>query len=403
MPTIPRGAEPSPDRSIWLVLDLKAVKRGSLEEQLLVLATRLEQSGFRPTYVFATEPPDWFREDFARAGADLRVLDFRHPARALLPFARWMTVERPRLVHFHFVRGHSPLVAAARLAGATVLVHDHLALGVSFRDLQPRQALVESIVQRAKQLRASIVNELVAAHIAVSDFVARSLAQAEFVPPQAIDIIEHGVDVAKLAATDGRKVRQELGVGARSIVACASRMAPEKGVDVLIRAFARTPGDALLVLAGGGPDVERCRELARELGVADRVRFLGLRNDVAAIFASCDIAVVPSRAPEAFGLAVIEAMAVGKPVIVSDAGAMPELVAHGAAGIVVPPANVDALADALGRLLRDRAAAVALGQAAQRRAYARYSTTVWLERTLELYRRFIPIDDGVRSSVVARS
>jgi glycosyltransferase involved in cell wall biosynthesis len=409
MPTVetrPPGCGPTPDRSIWLVLDLTASKRGSLEEQLLVLAARLRQSGFRPTYVFASEPPDWFREEFARAGADLRVLDFRRPALALATFVRWMGAERPRLVHFHFVRAHSPLIAAARLAGATVLVHDHLALGVSFRDLAPRRALVESIVQRAKRLRARVVNELIATRIAVSDFVATSLMQAEFVPPHAIVVIEHGVDVPKLSAIEGRTVRQELGVGARPVIACASRMAPEKGVDILIRAFARTPGDALLVLAGDGPDVPSCDRLARELGVADRVRFLGLRNDVAAVFASCDIAVVPSRAPEAFGLAVIEAMAVGKPVIVSDSGAMPELVEHGGCGIVVPAADVDALASALGRLLRDRAGAEALGRAAQRRAQARYSTTVWLKRTLELYRRFLTIDsgdDGTQARVVAQS
>ena len=377
-------------RSVWLVLDLEAKKRGSLEEQLLALGRRLHDAGVSPTFVFASEPPDWLRAAYLDCGVHVRAVDFRRPLLATLQLGRWLRAARPALVHFHFVRAQTPIVAAARLCGARVIVHDHMALGVAFIDVRPRPPALQAAARAYKRARGALMNPLVDQRVAVSDFVARSVRDTEFVPDARLTVIEHGIDLGRFDAVDGARFRQELGAGDRPVVACVSRLAPEKGVDVLVRAHARLGRGALLVIAGDGPETERCRRLAEELGAADRVRFLGLVRDVPRVLGGCDVAVVPSLAPEAFGLAVVEAMAAGKPVVVSDAGALPDIIDHGRCGVVVPRGDAAAMADAIGRLLDGPVFAAQLGAAGRARARARHDLGGWVERVLALYARTLP-------------
>ena len=120
------------------------------------------------------------------------------------------------------------------------------------------------------------------------------------------------------------------------------------------------------------------------------MRFLGLRTDVPRILAGSDLVVVPSRAPEAFGLTVVEAMAAARPVVVTDAGAMAELVDHGRCGIVVPKGDPRSLAAAVARLIDGPTFARQLGEAGQTRARERYGLDAWVERMIELYAATIP-------------
>jgi glycosyltransferase involved in cell wall biosynthesis len=372
-------------------MDLKAKKRGSMEEQLFALGRRLSEAGVACTFVFSGEAPSWMRDELERAGVAVRALDFRRSLVAMVTLGRWLRAARPTLVHFHFVRAHSPLVALARLAGARVVVHDHLTLGVAFVDVPARRhALVAVAVRNWKRFRSSLLRPLIDKRIAVSRFVAHSLAAHEFVEADRVEVLEHGINLQRHLAVDGRAARADLGAGERPVIVCVSRMAPGKGVDVLLRAHAALGRDALLVIAGDGPDQARCQRLAKDLQIAERVRFLGLRSDISEILAACDVAVVPSQAPEAFGFAVIEAMAAGRPVVVTDAGALAELVDHGRCGIVVARADVAALAAGIGRLLDGPVFARALGNAGRERALARHGLTAWVDRLIRLYGSLAP-------------
>ncbi|MCU1280709.1 MAG: hypothetical protein JWM53_4255 [bacterium] len=376
--------------TVWLVMDLEAKKRGSIEEQLLAIGKRLTDAEISSTFVFSSEPPSWMLAEFAARGVELRWVDFRRPRQALPTLARWLWAAKPTIAHFHFVRAYSPLVAVARAAGSRVLVHDHMALGVAFVKVRPRHAVLERAIQACKRTRAAILNQLVDRRIAVSRFVADSIQRTEFVQPDRLVVLEHGIDVERFAAASRTELRVELNARDRPIVACISRMNEEKGVDVLIRAHVRVGREALLAIAGDGPDTDRCRALAAELHIEQRVRFLGLRSDVPRILAGADLAVVPSRAPEAFGLSVVEAMAAGRPVVVTDAGAMPEIVDHGRCGVVVPQGDHVAMAEAIGRLIDEPMLAALIGEAGRRRALQRYALEPWVERIVELYAATIP-------------
>jgi glycosyltransferase involved in cell wall biosynthesis len=398
---------PSPARQsassscVCIVLDLEAKKRGSLEEQVLALAASLCSVGCRTVVFFSTDGPAWLRYSFESVGAEVRSLNFRRPFVAAIQFGAWVQAARPDLVHFHFVRAYSPLVAAARMVNAHVIVHDHLALGVAFCDIKPRRKSLQATVKRWKRFRAGAMNSLVGRRIAVSEFVARTVASEEFVEPTQIDVIEHGIDVAKFAEADGEICRRDLHADGKSVVACVSRMGPEKGVDVLIRAMQYVDSNVVLAIAGDGPLAKDCQQLAVDLGVADRVTFLGLRAEVTGLLAACTMAVVPSLAPEAFGFAVVEAMAAGKPVIVSDRGAMPEIVGNGDCGVIVPAGNSKALADAINSLVRSPDRAARIGALARKRAENHYSMDVWLQRMLNVYREFITLPVPVEEKAAA--
>src|SRR5919204_20259 len=126
------------------------------------------------------------------------------------------------------------------------------------------------------------------------------------------------------------------------VVLCVCRLEPQKGVDLAVRALASV-ADAVLVVLGEGPERPRLEALARELGVEERVHLAGRVPDVAAWLRRTTLLVHPVRW-EGFGLAVLEAMLAGLPVVASRVSPLPELVADGETGVLVPPDDSDALA-----------------------------------------------------------
>jgi glycosyltransferase involved in cell wall biosynthesis len=158
-------------------------------------------------------------------------------------------------------------------------------------------------------------------------------------------------------------------------IAYAGRLIEGKGVDVLLRAFARGAAreDVRLRIGGDGPARPMLQALASELGLNGAVEFTGWTFDVPAFWRACDVAVMPSdRFIESFGMAAVEAMACGTPVVVTANGALPELVADGLTGLVVPRGDVEALADALVSLTRDAEGRRAAGRAARARCEQRF-------------------------------
>jgi glycosyltransferase involved in cell wall biosynthesis len=165
------------------------------------------------------------------------------------------------------------------------------------------------------------------------------------------------------ALPEREAVRADLGLGGATL-GFAGRLMAAKALDVGLAALARVPGVSLLVI-GDGPDRARLELLAAELGLDGRVRFLGVRSreEVLRTLHAVDAAVLPSRW-ENFPHLVVEALAVGTPVIASAVGGVPELVRDGENGLLVPPGDAAALAAAIERLvadaaLRDRLAAAA--------------------------------------------
>lgn len=170
----------------------------------------------------------------------------------------------------------------------------------------------------------------------------------------------------------------------------AGRLVREKGVDLLLRAFAMvTPKipEARLIICGEGPERLRLEELVLELNLSACVSMRGLQphQEVARMFGEAWAVAVPSRWEEPFGLVALEAMMAGAPVVASHSGGLAEIVRDGQTGFLVPPGDVDALAEALFRLLRDRQLSERFGQAGRELVLAEFSETRMVDRFVELY------------------
>jgi glycosyltransferase involved in cell wall biosynthesis len=174
-----------------------------------------------------------------------------------------------------------------------------------------------------------------------------------------ISLIHNGVDMDRYAHQDACcTLREEYGMNPDAqIVGVVARLEPEKGHPTLLEAWPsvlrRVPGAHLLVV-GEGSRREALETQARTLGIAAHVTFTGRREDVPAVTAALDVAVLPSYR-EAQGLTILEAMALSRPVVASDVGGIPEMIEHGRTGLLVPPRDAGALADAITRLLTDHA------------------------------------------------
>jgi glycogen(starch) synthase len=172
------------------------------------------------------------------------------------------------------------------------------------------------------------------------------------------------------------------------------RLVTDKGFDLAVAAFAaiahRFPG-ARLVIAGDGPARPGLERQAAALGVADRVEFLGwvAPAEVPALMNTATLVLMPSRWREAFGLVALEAALMARPVVATRVGGLPEVVAHGRTGLVVPPEDADALAGALSVLLSSPSLAARMGRAGRRRALGRFGWGRFVGTHDALYRRLI--------------
>jgi glycosyltransferase involved in cell wall biosynthesis len=240
----------------------------------------------------------------------------------------------------------------------------------------------------------------VQAVVAISEGVCAALT-ASGVEPGRIHLVPSGVEAARFAGATTRRptARARLGLGDDAwVVAIVGALEERKGHDVLLDALATLPDPRLLLLiAGDGSrrDALAARVAALDLGT--RVRLLGRVDDVAEVLAAADVVAMPSR-QEGLGVAALEAMAAGLPVIASRVGGLPEAVVDGATGLLVPAGDVGALAAALARLAADPGRARAFGAAGATRVRERFTMAGMAAATVAVYRRLVDGQGGAEAS-----
>jgi D-inositol-3-phosphate glycosyltransferase len=222
--------------------------------------------------------------------------------------------------------------------------------------------------------------------------------------PAKIRVIPCGFDAGEFWPVDKGLARGELGLPTdEHIVLQLGRLVPRKGVDTVIRAVGRLQRDCrispLLLIVGGDadtpcpvatPEIGRLREVAQEEGVQDRVRFVGRRGrHVLRYYYSAADVFVTTPWYEPFGITPVEAMACGTPVIGARVGGIKSTVRHGRSGLLVPPNDPAALAEALTALYRNPALARAYGAAGRERAARHFTWTHVADRMESLYLRVL--------------
>ena len=229
------------------------------------------------------------------------------------------------------------------------------------------------------------------ANYAVVRVVANSRASASaFVEgcgqAERVHVVYNGIDPSPFEAVAPGEVdalREGLNLANVPIVSTFSRLAPWKGQHVLLEALAYLPGvHALLVgeaLFGERAYAEALREQARTLGVADRVHFLGFRQDIPRLMQLSDVVVHTSVAPEPFGRVVVEGMLARRPVVATRSGGVVEIIEDGVNGVLVPPGDPNALAHVLATLIADPSERHALATTGYAAALERFSLRTMLE------------------------
>ena len=208
----------------------------------------------------------------------------------------------------------------------------------------------------------------------------------------AFHIIPYGLDLARFRVRPALADELRRRHADRFLIFALGRHVYYKGFEFLIRALAQLP-QAVLVLGGQGPLTERLHEVTREAGVADRVDFVGRipETDLPAYYHACDVYCLPSvERAEAFGIVQVEAMASGKPVVCCELNnGVTWVNRDGETGLVVPPADIDALAAALRRLAEDAALRARLGAQARERALGTFTLEAMARATLGVYRQVL--------------
>ncbi len=346
---------------------------GGVQNHLKTLIAGLAKHGWHSDVVYFKDPA-MLAELAPLAGSVRRVALGRWPnPRAFWQLHRHILSGDYDLVHTHLLKADAVGAVAGRLAGVPVVStkhNDERAL------LNPAVAAVHGLLCR---LNARVI--VISAH--VGDFM-RTRGRA---PSEAMVRVPYGLEYSSTAPANSART----GAGERRFIS-VGRLDPQKGYDTLLRGAAlvsrAAPEFRLWIVGetqvGGSGYAAMLHRLCEELRLTETVRFLGVRRDVPHLLAQADGFALASRW-EGFGLVFLEAMAAAKPVVATNVSAIPEVVDDGVTGLLVPPDDPAALAEALLALVRDPALARRLGEAGRERARTRFSADAMVAQTVAVY------------------
>ncbi len=335
---------------------LTSFESGGTERQMVELVCRLDPDRWRVHLACLHARGACL--DRARSAAvsltEFPVRSFRRPetVRQALAFAAWCRANRIAVVHTADFYANVFALPPAAAAGVPVRIGNR-------REINPDKSAAQILLQRAAY---AFANRVVA-----NSRAAAARLRRERVPAARIALVANGLDAQIFHPAPPRPVRRR--------VAVVANLRPEKGHDVLVDAAAlvlRRVPDARFDVVGTGPEFARVRARAEAAGVAGAFTFFGYQDDVAGRLRTADVFALPSRS-EAMPNAVLEAMSTALPVVASAVDGLLELVDDNQTGLLVPPGDPAALANALVRVMSDRALADRLGQAARRAITARHT------------------------------
>ncbi len=354
------------------------MRTGGAERQLANYLLAADRAEFRHT-LLCLEQPGEMATSVAASGIPVTRFHFqtRYAPLSVMRFAAWLRRERVSVIHTHMHHAAFWGRLGGIAAGTPVMVTTEHG-----RELWKNRLQVEIDHQLSRHT---------ARHIAVSQENLEQRIARERVEPAKLIVIPNGVPMADLAAAPAarQRIRAEFGIAdGTPVFGSVGRFIEAKGYVHMLDALAvlrcEMPDVVWLSVGDGelsGPMADR----ARELGLADNVRWAGRRSDINDLLAAMDIWAM-SSIREGLPVALLEAMSAGKAIVATAVGGIPDAARRDMEALLVPPADAPALADAMATLLKDRARAGALGEQARRRAEDCYSIESIARRIEGIYR-----------------
>lgn len=348
---------------------------GGTEQYVRILAEAMKETGDSPMLAYNMEGK--LSQDFSAEGVPVHRLVMKHPLdlAAAWRLAKLCRREQVEVIHTQFLR-ENYIAVLSRLfnPGVQVVYTNHVML----RNNLPLKVLNRLITPFNHRV------------IAVCKLGKEILVENK-VPAKRITVIHNGVDQQAWEAAAPSTLRQELGIDEDTfVITCLSRFDEFKGNRLLIEAIAAFKRRAkrskvLFVLANEGPLWEEMQALAKELGVADAIRFIGFRKDVKNVLAGSDLYVNPSEW-EALSFAILEAISASLPVVSTNTGGTPDIInEETGCGILVPYGDPDRLADAMVSAMSDKELYNRMKLKAKETARSRFGLTRMVRRTYETY------------------
>lgn len=352
------------------------LKIGGLERVIENISMHLNTEKFR-VFALCLSRGGKIAERLTANGKDVEILGIKnyHNPLSIIKVVKWFGKNRIDIVHTHGYAAGVLGRAAAIIAGTRYVFHH---IHTTYPDLNKRNYLIERIL-------GGFTKNVICCSGAVENHAGKTIGISE----KKLITLYNGIpepDLKDSAALDNLK--QSLGIPENSvIIGCVASLVPHKGHRYLIEAV-KNIDNAHLVLVGGGNLKKELESMADNHGIKGRVIFTGCQIDVTPFVQIMDIFVLPSSEREGLGMSVIEAMAMGKPVIVTAIGGLPEVVSDGETGIIVEAKNSKALASAISKLsaapdIRER-----MGAKGKERYKKMFSLNYMLNKMENLYEEY---------------
>jgi len=354
------------------------------------LARDLEQMGcWVRVGVFHNEhcPDNNVADELERRGASV----VRIPCRgrvdrgAIRQIREIVRAEQVRLVHSHGYKSDIYGYLACRRLGVPIMATCHL---------WTRQT---PTIRVYEFLDACLLRRFDAV-VAVSDVIAEEARRAG-IPAAKITTINNGIDLVPFGSATPI-LAEEINKGNRPLIGTVGRLVSQKGMDYFLRAaraVLHEIPEALFAVVGDGPDRAKLQRQAKDLGIEGQVVFTGSRADMPQVYASLDVFVLASL-DEGMPMAVLEALASNRAVVATQVGAVPKLIVSGQTGMLVPPANVQGLADAILVLLRNPELRARLGRNGGALVHKQFSSRVMSQEYLRRYEQLLSASRMVQGS-----
>ncbi len=357
------------------------------ERHMLDLASGLRQADV--DIRIACPDPSPLARKAAQAGIEIIPI----PKRGLIDWGAVRTLagllrsEETQIIHAHNGRTALASALAVRLAGRGCCV-------ATQHFLEPNHTQQGGLKAVPGRLAHRWVNAHTHQFIAISEAVRLGMRTRREAGDDRITVVPNGLACDDRSLAPPAQVRAELNIPADApLVVCVARLEPEKDIPTLLAAMQtvrETVPTAQALVVGDGSQRQALEAQVEERGLAATVHLAGFREDARAVIRAGDVFVLPSRA-EPFGLVLLEAMALGRPVIATRAGGPCEIVADGETGRLVPPGDPDALASALSALLTEPETRRRLGANGLRRYRERYTAERMAEDAVTVYRRALQL------------
>ena len=367
-------------RVLYVVNMHPAQKFGSMEEQIVFLGRAFHQQGSRFVPLFTHADRPGFTETWDAQGVHAHCLDLLHfRLRTLLDFWQMVRNQGIDLVHWNLTNplANPYLWALSVLSpGVQHIYTDHNSReDLSYRGPTGWKAVCKRLLlKRYRQVWC------------VSNYVQNCLTEQG--TWSNLHCCRHFINTDRFRPDPAvrAEMRGQHGVEGRFVVTAVAQLISAKGVDLAIRALAELPENAVLWIVGTGSQADELKGLVSALALESRVKFWGLQRHVEPFLQAADCFVLPSRWQEAAGLVILEAQAVGLPVVASRIGGIPEYIAEGRSGLLFTPGDAGDLANKLRVLCNDAEECSRMGREARLLALEQFSVTSRLPELLSLYR-----------------